>query len=63
MIRRHNSGRRLACGAIRELYFSEDMELCAVIYNAGRGIIGKTVFLTEEDAREALERMGSDGNR
>ena len=58
MVRRFNGGKRLAWGSISDMYFSNDMELCAVVYHVGRGVIGKTVFLTEDAARKALERKG-----
>jgi len=41
-------------GPITELRFNFNMELLATVHNIATGVIGKTVFLTKEEAERAL---------
>ena len=42
---------------VTQLFYSDDMELCAVVENVCRGKFGEVVFLAREEAEEALRRM------
>ena len=42
---------------VTQIFYSDDMELCAVVENVCRGKFGETVFLTREEAEEALRKM------
>lgn len=42
---------------VTQLFYSDDMELCAVVENVCRGKFGEVVFLTREEAEEAVRRM------
>lgn len=44
------------CGRVSELYFLPDMTLTIVVKHICRGIWGKTVFATKEQAEEAIEK-------
>ena len=41
-------------GIITEMRFNFNMELLATVHNIATGVIGKTVFLTKEEAERAL---------
>ena len=43
-------------GEISEMYFSKDMSLAVALKGVARGEFGKSVFLTREEAVEALRR-------
>lgn len=57
VIRRYQGHPHAQKGIVSELYFLPDMTLHAVIKHVARGEIGKTVFLTERNALDAIERM------
>ena len=44
-------------GFVNEMFFTRDMRLCIVVKNIARGEFGKTVFLTKEEAEQALKQM------
>ncbi len=44
-------------GQIREMFYRNDMQLVVVVHGLGRGIIGESVYLSCEEAREALRKM------
>lgn len=44
-------------GVVSELYFTQKMELAACVWHRKRGVIGKDVYLTEEEAKKELKRM------
>lgn len=44
-------------GRVSHMEYSQDMELLVTIRNACKGVWGKTVFATKEEALEALERI------
>lgn len=52
-IRTYEGRKIIRQGVISELFFREDMTLIAVVKNIGRGVIGKDVFLTYEEAEKA----------
>ena len=41
---------------VSDMYFSDNMELVVVIYNVCRGIVGKHIFRTKEEAEAALKK-------
>lgn len=43
-------------GIVNEMFFNEQMELCIVVKNIARGIWGKAVFGSYEDAQAAISR-------
>lgn len=45
-------------GFVNEMFFTKDMRLMIVVKNIARGEFGKTVFLTKEEAEQALKQMG-----
>lgn len=47
-------------GIVSEMYFLPDMSLQIVIKHVCRGKFGETVFLTREEAEQALRGMGSE---
>lgn len=55
IIRRTKYSRIIKKGEVSEMHFTPDMELQAVVHSLGRGRIGKTVFLSREEAEKALE--------
>lgn len=54
MNRNYKGERHPQTGEISEMYFTPMMELVIVVKYVGRGIYGKTVFLTREEAEAAL---------
>lgn len=56
-IRRFYNGMRVLRGKVSEMYYGDEMRLCIVLKNACRGEFGKTIFLTREEAYEAMRRM------
>ena len=50
-----NSKPAIKEGIITELRFNFNMELLATVHNIATGVIGRTVFLTREEAEKALE--------
>lgn len=48
-------------GIVNEMFFTKEMKLLVVVKNIARGEFGKIVFLTKEEAEEALKRMESEG--
>lgn len=44
-------------GVVSELYFTSNMELAATVWHRKRGVIGKDVYITEEEAKKELKRM------
>ena len=55
-IRRYNSERSVKQGKVSEMFFTDDMELCIVVAHIARGLWGKTIFGSEEEAKEMIER-------
>jgi hypothetical protein len=45
-------------GFVNEMFFTKDMRLVIVVKNIARGEFGKKVFLTKEEAEQALKQMG-----
>lgn len=47
-------------GIVSQMFFSDDMELVICVKSAARGLWGKTVFATEEEAAAAIaQRKGN----
>ena len=44
-------------GIVSEMFFTRDMELMIVVKSIARGLWGKTVFLSREEAERALEEV------
>ena len=42
------------CGVVSEMYFTNRMELVVAVKNIGRGVWGKKIFPTYEDAQNAI---------
>ncbi|MBO5700915.1 MAG: hypothetical protein J6S71_00590 [Clostridia bacterium] len=55
-IRRYNGERSVKQGAVSQMFFTDDMELCIVVARVARGLWGKTIFGNEEEARQMIER-------
>ena len=51
-VRTYNGQKVIRQGKISELFYLENMTLIAVVWNIGRGVIGKDVFLTREAAEK-----------
>ena len=58
-IRVHNRTRAVHSGVVTEIYFAEGMQCCIVVKNVCRGIWGKNVFASRE---EAEAHLGGDSN-
>ena len=43
---------------VKEIFFTRNMELAVRVHRLRSGILGKDVFLAEEDAKRALKQMG-----
>ena len=55
---RHYRGVKYAQqGFVNEMFFTKEMKLMIVVKNIARGEFGKTVFLTQEEAEQALAEM------
>ena len=54
-IRRYNGERSVKQGKVSEMFFTDDMELCIVVAHVARGLWGKTVFGSEEEAVKAIK--------
>lgn len=44
-------------GVVSQMFYNKDMELVITIKHVSRGLLGKKVFLTKEDAEQALKKM------
>ena len=42
-------------GRVSEMYFTENMKLCIVVFRLARGTWGDRIFTTKEDAHRAIE--------
>ena len=42
------------CGVVSEMYFNDRMELVVAVKNIGRGVWGKKIFPTYEEAQKAI---------
>lgn len=42
-------------GRVSEMYFTENMKLCIVVFRICRGTWGDRIFATEEEAQRAIE--------
>lgn len=42
-------------GRVSEMYFTENMQLCVVVFRLCRGTWGNRIFATEEEAKRAIE--------
>lgn len=51
-----NGGFLVASGRVSEMYYTENMQLSISVYHLCRGVWGKTVFATREEAEEAAKR-------
>ena len=49
-------------GIVSDMYFSSNMELVICVKNIARGIWGKTVFATKEEAEAKIARRKGHGN-
>ena len=49
-------------GFVNEMFFTKDMRLVIVVKNIARGEFGKKVFLTKEEAEQALKQMKGEQN-
>lgn len=49
-------------GVVREMFFTDDMELVICVKGAARGLWGKTVFATEKEAAAAIAKRKGNGN-
>ena len=62
-IKKYNhNGRRVKQGIVQQMYFGDEMQLCISVKNVCRGIWGKNIFATKEEAEAALAKMDGDGN-
>lgn len=53
---RNSKGTKYASqGIASQIYFNDRMEIVIVVKNIARGVFGKMVFLTKEDAERAIE--------
>lgn len=55
IIRRVRTGRHIKSGFVREMYFTEGMQMGVCVHGIGIGEWGKNVFATREEAEAALE--------
>lgn len=55
-IRNVRGTKLLMAGVVAEMYYSQEMRLIARVHGICRGEVGKTVFLTLEEAKDALEK-------
>lgn len=53
-IRNYNGKKRVEEGKVSEMLFTDDMRLLIVIKHICRGVAGKDIFFTREDAEKAL---------
>lgn len=60
VIRNYHSTPRAQKGRVDEMFFCDDMSLCIVVRYVGRGLWGKKVFATKEDAEKAIELRKED---
>lgn len=44
-------------GFVSEMYFTKEMKLMIVVKHVARGVFGEKVFLTREEAEQALAKM------
>ena len=49
-------------GIVSQMYFSDDMELVICVKFEARGLWGKTVFATKEEAQAEIARRKGNGN-
>ena len=54
-IRKYNGASTLKYGRVNKMEYNSEMEMCVTIKNSVRGVWGKDVFATQE---EALAMMG-----
>ena len=50
-------GKRIVSGPVSQLGYNDSMELCAAALYIGHGKIGETIFLTQEEAEKALQKI------
>ena len=48
-------------GRVSEMYFTENMRLCVVVFRIARGAWGDRIFATEEEAKLAIEERKDNG--
>lgn len=56
-IRGYYGHRHVKCGFVSEMYFNDEMQLVVAVKHINRGIVGKHVFLTREEAEAAVREM------
>lgn len=49
-------------GIVSQMFFTDDMELVICVKGAARGLWGKTVFATQEEAAAAIAKRKGHGN-
>lgn len=54
-IRNYSGTNKVVSGKVSEMFFREDMSICIVVKHVARGLWGKVVFGTYEQAKAALE--------
>lgn len=57
-IRNYKGTKQAKQSIVTEMFYRKDMKLVIVVYHVGRGILGEKVFLTQEEAEQALREMG-----
>ena len=45
-------------GTVSEMFFNNDMQIIIVLYGICRGLLGKKIFCTFEEAERALKMKG-----
>ena len=60
-ISQRNRGKEATQGRVSQMFYMDGMELCVVVYHVCRGIWGKNVFATKEEAEAALGGVRKDG--
>lgn len=61
MIRAYKGVKQVQQGIISEMYYTKYMELLIAVKHIGRGRLGEKVFLTLDEAEQALKKMKEEG--
>lgn len=56
-LRHYCDQRLLKCGRVSAISYNEEMQLCVTLKNACKGVWGREIFATQEEALEALGRV------
>ncbi len=53
----NHDGKRVKKGVVHQMFYGDDMRLCIAVKGVCRGVWGKKVFATEEEALKVLEAL------